>query len=84
MPRPPSDADGETTDRLPTTLRELKKTKGSFVATLYLAGKDKDGIARELKASFKRSDTQAVKIKRRIAGRVRLYHRIFERVPVKK
>ena len=77
-------ADGESTDRLPTTLKELKETKGGLVATLFLSGKDRDGIAQELKAAFKLSEAQAVKITRRITGRVRLYQRIFELVPVKK
>ena len=79
-----ADADGEATDRLPTTVKELKETKGGFVASLFLAGKDKDGIAKELKVAFKLSETQAVKITRRITGRVRLYQRIFELVAVKK
>ena len=78
------DTDGEASDRLPTTLRELKETKGGFVASLFLAGKDREAIAKELKAAFKLSEAQAVKITRRISGRVRLYQRIFELVPVKK
>ena len=76
--------DGEASDRLPTSVKELKETKGGFVATLYLAGKSKDLIARDLKLAFKLSDAQAVKITRRITGRVRLYQRIFELVPVKR
>lgn len=80
----PAAPDGETTDRLPATLRELKETKGGLVATLFLGGTDKDGIARELKAAFKLSEAQALKVTRRITGRVRLYQRIFELVPVKK
>ena len=43
-----ADADGEATDRLPTTLAELKETKGGFVAHLFLTGKDKDAIAKDL------------------------------------
>lgn len=81
---PEAEGDGETTDRLPTTLKELKETKGGFVASLYLSGKDKDGIAKELKVAFKLNEAQAVKITRRITGRVRLYQRIFELVTVKK
>ena len=79
-----SDADGEATDRLPTTLAELKETKGGFVAHLFLTGKDKDAIAKELATAFKLADAQAVKITRRITGRVRLYARVFELVPAKK
>ena len=79
-----ADADGEVTDRLPTTLDELKETKGGFVAHLFLTGKDKDAIAKELAAAFKLADAQAVKITRRITGRVRLYARVFELVPAKK
>lgn len=76
--------DGESTDRLPATLRELKETKGGMVATLFLSGKDRAGIAQELKAAFKLSQAQALKVTRRITGRVRLYQRIFELVSVKK
>ena len=79
-----SDADGEATDRLPTTLEELKETKGGFVAFHFLTGKDKDAIAKDLAASFKLAEPQAAKIVRRITGRVRLYSRVFELVPAKK
>lgn len=79
-----TDADGEATDRLPTTLAELKETKGGFVAHLFLSGKDRDAIAKELAAAFKLTEAQALKITRRITGRVRLYARIFELVPAKK
>jgi len=79
-----SDADGESTDRLPTTLAELKETKGGFVAHLFLTGKDKDAIAKDLAAAFKLGEAQAAKIVRRITGRVRLYARVFELVPAKK
>ncbi len=79
-----SEDDTHPADRLPTSLKELSETKGGFVATLFLGGKEKDDIALELKAAFKLSDEQAVKITRRITGRVRLYQRIFEIVPVKK
>ena len=72
-----SDADGEATDRLPTTLDELKETKGGFVAFHFLTGKDKDAIAKDLAAAFKLPEPQAAKIVRRITGRVRLYARVF-------
>lgn len=79
-----SDSDGETTDRLPTTLDELKETKGGFVAFHFLTGKDKDAIAKDLAAAFKMAEPQAAKIVRRITGRVRLYTRVFELVPANK
>lgn len=75
--------DGETTDRLPSNLTELKDTKGGLVAYLFLNGKDVEAIAQEVKTTFKVADTQAVKITRRITGRVRLYRRIFDLVPAK-
>ena len=78
-----SDADVDATDRLPTTLDELKETKGGFVAFHFLTGKDKDAIAKDLAASFKLTEPQAAKIVRRINGRVRLYARVFELVPAK-
>jgi len=74
--------DGETTDRLPSNLTELKDTKGGLVAYLFLNGKDIEAIAQEVKTTFKVADTQAVKITRRITGRVRLYRRIFDLVKV--
>ena len=79
-----SETDGETTDRLPTTLDELKETKGGFVAFHFLTGKDKEAIAKDLAAAFKLTEPQAAKIVRRITGRVRLYARVFELVPAKK
>jgi hypothetical protein len=78
-----AEGDNEPADRLPTTLAELKETKSGLVAYLHLVGKDKDAIAKELKAAFKLSETQAVKITRRITGRVRLYKRVLELVPAK-
>ena len=79
-----SDADAEATDRLPTTLDELKETKGGFVAFHFLTGKDRDAIAKELAAAFKLGEAQATKLVRRITGRVRLYARVFDLVPSKK
>jgi hypothetical protein len=70
--------DAETGDRLPGNLDELKSAKGGLVASLFLAGKDKEAIAAELKRAFSLEDGQAAKIVRRIIGRVRLYRRIFE------
>ena len=78
-----AETDNEPVDRLPTTLAELKETKSGLVAYLHLIGKDKDAIAKELKAAFKLNETQAVKITRRITGRVRLYKRVLDWVPAK-
>jgi len=76
----PSEGDSEPVDRLPTTLAELKETKSGLVAVLYLAGKDRVAISKELKTTFRVSEAQALKITRRIEGRVRLYQRIFHLV----
>ena len=70
--------DAETGDRLPGNLEELKAAKGGLVASLFLAGKDKEAIAAELKRAFNLEDGHAAKIVRRITGRVRLFRRIFE------
>src|SRR5690606_8378553 len=59
-----SDADGESADRLPTTIAELKETKGGFVAYHFLTGKDRDVIAKDLAAAFKLGEAQAAKIVR--------------------
>ena len=76
-------AGSDKLDRLPTTLRELRDTKGGFVATLFLKGMGRDGIAKEVKAAFRLSEARAMKITRRITGRVRLYQRILELVAAK-
>ena len=78
-----ADADAETGDRLPGNLEELKATKGGLVSFLFVSGKDKEAIAAELKAAFKLGDAQAVKIVRRITGRVRLFQRVFELMAAK-
>jgi hypothetical protein len=65
----------ETSDRLPSTVEELKASKGGLVSFLFLSGKVKDDIAKELKAAFKLTETQAVKITRRITGRARFFQR---------
>jgi hypothetical protein len=72
-----ADADNETGDRLPANVEELKATKGGLVSFLFLSGKDKEAIARELKSAFKLTDVQAVKITRRITGRARFFQRAF-------
>ena len=78
---PKADVDPEPTDRLPSTLPELRQTKGGLAACLFLEGKDTGAIAKELAATFKVAEVQAMKITRRITGRVRLYQRVFELVP---
>ena len=72
-----ADADAEPVDRLPTTVEELKESKSGLVSFLFLSGKDKDDIAKELKAAFKLTDGQAAKIVRRITGRARFIQRAF-------
>jgi hypothetical protein len=76
-------ASAEPGDRLPTTIEELKATKGGLVCYLFLAGKDKAEIAKELKTAFGLGDTQAMKIMRRITGRARFFRRVFELMTVK-
>jgi hypothetical protein len=68
----------EPVDRLPASLDELKETKGGLVSFLFLSGKDKEEIAKELKTAFKLPDAQAVKIVRRIMGRARFFQRAVE------
>ena len=72
------EADSEPADRLPTTIAELKETKGGLVSFLFLSGKDKEAIAKEVADAFKLADTQAVKIVRRITGRARFFRRAFD------
>ena len=70
--------DEEPADRLPTTVAELKESKSGLVTFLHLSGKEKDEIAKEVAATFKVADTQAVKIVRRITGRARFFRRAFD------
>ena len=72
-----ADAEAEPADRLPATVEELKESKSGLVSFLFLSGKDKEDIAKELKAAFKLTDGQAVKIVRRITGRARFFQRAF-------
>ena len=72
-----ADTDAESVDRLPTTVEELKESKSGLVSFLFLSGKDKGDIAKELKAAFKLTDGQAAKIVRRITGRARFFQRAF-------
>jgi hypothetical protein len=78
-----ADVDSESTDRLPSTIDELKATKGGLVSFLFLSGKDKEEIVKDLKAAFNLSDVQAVKIVRRIMGRARFFQRAFELIATK-
>jgi len=73
----------EAGDRLPTTIEDLKATKGGLVCFLFLSGKEKEEIANELKTAFGLADTQATKIIRRITGRARFFRRVFELMAVK-
>lgn len=73
----------EPADRLPTTLDELKASKGGLVCYLFFTGKGREEIAMELAAAFKLTDVQAAKITRRITGRARLFKRVFELMAAK-
>ena len=75
--------DEEPADRLPATVAELKESKSGLVAFLHLSGKDKDEIAKEVAATFKLADAQAVKIVRRITGRARFFRRAFDLMAAK-
>ncbi len=78
-----ADVDSEPVDRLPTTVEELKESKSGLVTFLFLSGKDKDDIAKEVAATFKLADAQAVKIVRRITGRARFFRRAFDLMAAK-
>ncbi len=73
-----ADKEEEPADRLPTTIEELKETKSGLVAWMHVAGKESDEIAKAVKDTFKVSESQAVKIVRRIAGRARFFRRVFD------
>ncbi len=75
--------DEEPADRLPATVEELKESKSGLVTFLFLSGKDKDAIAKELAETFKLSEPQAVKIVRRITGRARFFRRAFDLMAAK-
>ena len=53
------------------------------MAYLFHSGKAKEEIATELKAAFKLTDEQAVKIVRRITGRARFFARVTELMAMK-
>ena len=73
----------EPADRLPATVEELKAGKAGLATYLFLSGKGKDEITGELKSAFKLSDAQAVKVRRRIVGRARFFHRALSLVTAK-
>jgi len=76
-------ADAVPVDRLPATVEGLKESKSGLVTLLFLSGKDKEDIAKELKVSFKLTDGQAAKIVRCITGRARFFQRAFTLVAAK-
>ncbi len=78
-----ADTESEPVDRLPTTIAELKESKSGLVTFLFLSGRDKDEIAKELQATFKLAESQAVKIVRRITGRARFFRRAFDLMAAK-
>ncbi len=73
----------EPADRLPASVDELKETKGGLVTYLFLSGKEKEDITKELAATFKLPEAQAVKVVRRITGRARFFRRAFDLMPAK-
>jgi len=75
--------DEEPADRLPASIEELKESKSGLVTFLFLSGKEKDDIAKEVAATFKLADAQAVKIVRRITGRARFFRRAFDLMAAK-
>ena len=78
-----AEVDSEPADRLPATVEELKESKSGLVTFLFVNGKEKDDIAKELAATFKLADAQAVKIVRRITGRARFFRRAFDLMATK-
>ncbi len=75
--------DEEPADRLPTSVEELKETKGGLVTYLFLSGKEKEDITKQLGDAFNLSEAQAVKVVRRITGRARFFRRAFDLMLVK-
>ena len=80
---PQVESETEPVDRLPASLEELKASKGGLVTFLFLSGKEKEDVAKELKTAFKLTDDQAGKIVRRITGRARFFQRVFELMAAK-
>ena len=77
--KPAKTAKRARSDRLPSTVDELQAGKAGLATYLFLTGMGKEEIAGELKAAFKLSDTQAVKITRRTLGRARFFQRALAR-----
>jgi hypothetical protein len=75
--------DEEPVDRLPATVEEPKESKGGLVTFLFLTGKEKDAITKELQTAFSLAEGQAVKIVRRITGRARFFRRAFDLMAAK-
>ena len=80
---PKVESEAEPVDRLPASLEELKASKGGLVTFLFVSGKEKEDIAKELKTAFKLTDDQAGKIVRRITGRARFFRRAFDLMAAK-
>ena len=80
---PKVESEAEPVDRLPASLEELKASKGGLVTYLFLSGKEKEDVAKELKTAFKLTDDQAGKIVRRITGRARFFRRAFDLMAAK-
>ncbi len=78
-----AEVDSEPADRMPASVEELKESKGGLVTFLFLSGKEKDDIAKEVASTFKLADAQAVKIVRRITGRARFFRRAFDLMTAK-
>jgi hypothetical protein len=75
--------EGESADRLPASIDELKASKSGLVCYLFLSGKGKEDITKEFKSAFNVNDAAASKIIRQITGRVRFFRRVFELVAAK-
>ncbi|MHB9007739.1 MAG: hypothetical protein ACYDC1_12485 [Limisphaerales bacterium] len=80
---PQVESETEPVDRVPASLEELKASKGGLVTFLFLSGKEKEDVAKELKTAFKLTDDQAGKIVRRITGRARFFRRAFDLMAAK-
>ena len=80
---PKVESETEPVDRLPASLEELKASKGGWVTFLFLSGKEKEDIAKELKTAFKLTDDHAGKIVRRLTGRARFFRSAFDLIAAK-
>ncbi|MCZ7636693.1 MAG: hypothetical protein M5U12_12080 [Verrucomicrobia bacterium] len=82
-PAPKVEKEEEPVDRLPSSVQELKESKSGLVTFLFLTGKDKEDITKELQTAFSLTEGQAVKIIRRITGRARFFRRAFDLMAAK-